>query len=371
MPEQFVFDEKDPILIHAYPNFHKYTIPKNVTKIADGNITHYVFADVSKQNKKFEVDYEKDSELVAIGNYAFYNCAQLTKVNFDNAAKLKFIGEDAFANCKLLETLNFTMAWSLLGFNEYGAFTGCENLTSVIFPDKSNVTVIGPGTFRRSGIKSFRIPYKCSKLYGDTFGYCRIEEFTIEDGNEKFRVYNGSLYNYNKTTLICYISTKSVLELPEETTTIGSLAFDGYPHSLIIPKQIRYYEKSAFFSFCGTTLTIMCPPTRIDSNFFGYSKIKELYFLDTVSIINEYASKGNNQLAFVFFISPITAIYEKSFENIDKICFGGEVDSVQDCLSAINIKICKHTFIRDKTYCYNEYLLLSRHLPLLSIFLFY
>ena len=47
MSEQFVFDEKDPILIHAYPNFRKYTIPKNVTKIADGNITHYVFADVS------------------------------------------------------------------------------------------------------------------------------------------------------------------------------------------------------------------------------------------------------------------------------------------------------------------------------------
>ena len=368
MPEEFVFDETNKIIIHANPNFRKYTIPKNAIKIADGDKTNYVFKDVSKQSETFEVDFEEDSQLVLIGDYAFSSCTQLTKVNFDNAIKLQYIGSFAFSDCSLLTSLNFTNTWSLRGFNRYGAFSSCSRLSSVIFPDKSNVTIIGGGTFRRTGITSFRIPYNCSILNGETFGYCNIVEFTIEPGNTYFCVYKGSIYNYQKTTLVCYASTNSVLELPEETTEIGYLAFEGYPYSLIIPKQIKNYESCAFLGYCGTTLTIMCPPTIIESRLFAHSKIRELYFLDTVSIINENASLGNNQLAFVFFISPITTLYVNSFENIDKICFGGQVDSVQKCLPTIAIKACNLTFIRHRTYDYNECLPLSRYLPFISIF---
>ena len=371
MSEQYVFDETGKSIIYANPNFKTYTIPQNVTNIANGNKTHYAFINVSKQSETFELNFEENCEIENIGDYAFYSCKQLTKINFDNAVNLQYIGKFAFASCTKLTSLDFTNAISFQGFNSYGAFRGCSKLSSVKFAEKSNVTIIRSGTFRLTAITTFRIPYKCSYITGETFGYCNIEQFTVEPGNKYFDVYNGSLYNYERTTLICYASTNPVLQLPEETTEIGFLAFEGYPHSLIIPKQIINYSQKAFFGYCGASLTIMCPPKIIDSNFFSDSQFKELYFLDSVSIINENAFDGCSKLKYVYFISPVTKLYEQSFPSIDKICFAGEVDSIQNCLPTTTINVCQLTFLKNRTYNNRECRSLSQYLPFTSIFLLY
>ena len=370
MSDQFVYDKEGTIIVYAKPHFEEYTIPKEVINITDGNQTKYVFMDVSKQNETFELNFQENSELLYIGNYAFYSCSQLIKINFDNAKKLKTIGEKAFANCKNLRSLDFTYSYNLIGFLYYGSFTGCSSLSSVTIPDNSKIETISSGTFRSTAITSFKIPKSCSYVRGESFGFCNIDQFTVETGNIHYSVYKGSLYNYEKTVLVCYRATNDVLELPEQTTTIGTTAFDGYPHSLLIPKQITTYYKMAFYVFYGTSITFMRPPDVIQANMFYYNPhLKAFYFFDSVSVIEEDAFIESNSIRYIYFIMPVTQIHENAFPFPEKICFAGNVESVKTCLPHIHIQECKLSF-NDLITCYckgNKYSTSLRFLLIIFI----
>ena len=371
MQEIFVFDETGKNITYAKPHFATYTIPQNIVNIVDGSVSNYVFIDVAKQSEEFELNFEKDSKLAYIGDYAFYSCSQLTKINFDNATSLQYIGKFAFADCFKLSSLDFTYATKFEGFIGYGAFRRCKSLSSVIFPENSSVKRIYSGTFRHTALTSFRVPKSCTLIDGEAFGYCKIEKFMVEEGNKNYAAYKGSLYNYQKTLLVCYASANPVLELPTETIKIGHLAFEGYPHSLIIPKQIADYDENAFIGFCGASLSIMRPPETINVNLFANCEFKELYFFDTVSAINNGAFEGSVELKYVYFVSPVTTLYEKSFPKVERICFAGEVESVRKCLPSYHIRECKLTFQRNLTCNLGECRSFSNYFPLISIFLIY
>ena len=344
MSKQFEFDQNGKNITKALPNFSIYSIPKDVINIEDGTVNDYVFIEVAKQSKKFELKFEEQSKLEYIGNYAFYKCSQLTKIDFTNAISLKYIGKYSFYECTKLESIDFTNATNFEGFPKYGAFDGCKMLSSVIFPDNSKVSIISGGTFRSTAIRSFRVPKECSKLDGETFGFCKIDNFTVESGNTRYIEYKGSLFTYSKITLVCYRYSNPILELPNETTTIGWLAFEGYPHSLLIPKQITDYSEKAFHGYYGRTLTIMNPPHNLNSKLFkGCHELRSIYFFDYVSTIQQNAFQECSALKYVYFILPVDEIHNKSFPNPEKICFAGAVDSVKKCLSNVYIRECELT----------------------------
>ena len=344
--------DEERTLIYAFPNHKIYKIPEEVTNISDGTPESYVFKDVSKQSESFEVSFEKGCKLVYIGKYAFYLCGKLTKIDFSNAKHLKSIQSYAFGGYGI-EELDFTQNLELIEFVGYDSFHGCRKLTSVIFPDNSSVQIINGGTFRHCSLTSFCVPKNCITLNGETFGYCPINEFTVEEGSTHFKTFHGSLYSYSLKSLICYCHNDNDFQLPENTTSIGWLAFEGYPYSIVIPKQIVIFDQKAFCGYQGTSLSIICPPDELLMHMFAYcTNLQILYFFNTVTTIKENSFQESNALKYIFFISSVNEIHPNAFPKPDKICFAGAVNSIKKCLSDVYIHECKLTILRFKTSQY-------------------
>ena len=70
------------------------------------------------------------SNVLAIGEYAFYACDDLKTVNFGN--KVSIVGKSAFENCLFLESISLPSSIRTVGER---AFHKCEGLISISFPD--------------------------------------------------------------------------------------------------------------------------------------------------------------------------------------------------------------------------------------------
>ena len=100
---------------------------------------------------KQPVKAEIGSAVTSIGNYAFYNCSDLTSMTIPDS--VTSIGDNAFSGCFKLTSV--TIPDSVTSIGEY-AFYNCSGLTSVTIPD--SVTSIGGDAFS-----------SCSSLTSVTF----------------------------------------------------------------------------------------------------------------------------------------------------------------------------------------------------------
>ena len=73
-----------------------------------------------------------ESEVFKIGNYAFYECSNLTEVSIPNATS---IGGSAFNGCRKLTTIYVgTNTSTVCTLSSTSAFDGCTNLTNIYVP---------------------------------------------------------------------------------------------------------------------------------------------------------------------------------------------------------------------------------------------
>ena len=348
----YAFDINGVNITHANPGLSEYVIPKEAKFIQDGNETSYVFKDVCQSGKSFSISFEEGSQLTYIGAYACYKCSSLKEINFSNAKSLKYIINRAFSACNGLKSLYFPP--SLEQITDWGCFNGCYGLKTVVFPDQCNLKSLASGSFRETGIQSFRVPAKCSYLNGETFGYSPLKEITVETGNTYFNAYENSLYTYDFQTLVFYCPTRTTFEINPKTTSIGRLAFEGYKYSLIIPNQIHNYNEATFINCQSTSIWMNHPPEIIKGSMFrGCVRLKTLFLFDTVKTIEANAFQSSTQLSFVFFLMPVSSISSSSFYHPEKICFSGNVTSIRSCLPNINIRECFLTIRERQTVSMN------------------
>jgi len=124
--------------------------------------------------------------VTTIGNNTFYKCSNLTSVKFPLVTT---IGNNAFSDCENLTSINFPSVTTI----KEDAFYGCENLTTVNFP---SITSIEEDAF--SG---------CKNLVSATFGTGFKTKTEIQFGKKVF-------FNV-KTENIDLILGKYVLPLPD------------------------------------------------------------------------------------------------------------------------------------------------------------
>ncbi len=235
--------------------------------------------------------------IAEIGDYAFYNCANLAAINLNfDPAGAKTIGNYAFYNnVKLSEVKGLSDAEKIGNY----AFTNCNALTAL---NLTNAKKIGDGAFRISEGKAYTSVEIPSAEKIGAFAFCggneksliipaslkeagigafaassSLKEFKVEEGNKYFFVDDGVLYR----------NIKNVVEINGEEQDTGLYGLVAYPA-----------EKSA------DVYTVLDNTARIEGGaFYGmHAKINKVvmpYSLKSVgamaffqSGITEYEFKG-------------------------------------------------------------------------------
>ena len=113
------------------------------------------------------VTYNSTSySVTSIGEYAFYNCKNLTSVSIPNS--ITSIGSHAFSSCICLSSLDIPNSVTSIGEN---AISDCAGLRSVTIPE--SVTTIGIAAFRGCYcLPSVDIPNSVTSIDASVFDGC-------------------------------------------------------------------------------------------------------------------------------------------------------------------------------------------------------
>ena len=150
---------------------------------------------------KTQQKYDIPNTVTSIADYAFYQCSNLTRINFPS--NLISIGALSFHGCRLVEDLSLPSTVSTIG---WGAFGDCTSIKKMIIPD--NVDIIKQETFYGcSSLEEIDLPEKLSKCSFSSFGGCSaLREIKISGSNKHFYIENNIVYNMVKDSLLFYPS---------------------------------------------------------------------------------------------------------------------------------------------------------------------
>lgn len=251
---------------HLFDNCDKITtidIPASVT-----NIYGNAFDDCSSLTAT--TFHDATDHTLALGDYAFRNCAALPEVTFPQ--QLVSIGNYTYAQCPLLKTLSFPAMLQSIG--NY-AFAECTGLTQLTFEDSSKSVKLGYGARSNSGTSYLdNIP-----LFGNTnLTYLYIGrniDYTADEGHGYSPFYNQSFLTdvrfsqaetvtYCKDYLLYKVNNCKTLTLPESLASIGDWTFRGMTalESIVIPNAVTEMGAYAFAddtSLKSAKLSTSCP----------------------------------------------------------------------------------------------------------------
>ena len=191
-----------------------------------GDMTDFITSNAPwHYSKVLEVVIEKG--VTSIGDYAFYNCTDMTAATIADTVKE-------------------------LGFC---AFAQCSALTEVTLPD--SVTVLGPYAFADcTSLKALHIPAKVSEIgYGVLRCSTSLTDITVDKGNTHFCTDASKvLYDRQKTRLIASPAVISgEYAVAEGVTLIDDSAFFGCTGltAVVLPESLEKIGYVAFYECSG------------------------------------------------------------------------------------------------------------------------
>ncbi|EAY14975.1 leucine Rich Repeat domain protein, putative [Trichomonas vaginalis G3] len=185
-------------------SYHLFTIPKTVTTIKERAFEN---SNVSK------LDFEADSQLISIENYAFRNCSKLYSLDFSSAG-LRYIGIESFKECIKLSSVNFISKLLVIMNNAFenciklqsvnnlnnipdSCFCGCTNLRSVNILENSRL--IGYKSFENCySLESINIPSFIETISEYSFLNCiKLNSINFTERNNLVKISNNSFSGCN------------------------------------------------------------------------------------------------------------------------------------------------------------------------------
>ena len=204
------------------------------------------------------------TNVTSIGGYAFYGCANLTRVTIPNSVT------------------------SI----EFSAFRGCTSLTSIRIP--SSVISIGNYTFYDcSGLTSIEIPNSVTSIGDFSFYQCTsLTSLTI--GNSVTSIGEKAFYK---------CSSLENVTIPNSVTSIGEYAFSNCTNmtNVTIGSGVTSIGGSAFYNCTGlTSVTIPNSVTSIGgSAFYNCTNMTNVTMSNSVTFIGSRVFYGCTALPVV------------------------------------------------------------------------
>jgi len=172
---------------------------------------------------------------------------------------VRVICDRAFAGCNRMTDLSLPISLNIIGT---GAFAGCINLDRIDVPN--SVVYIGRNAFNCDGAildgkkknpLEITIPPSVEMIDGNPFGYNTI----IKSENKRYNVIDNVLYNADGTKLISYCRPEKSFVVPMGVKTIGIGAFADTPiEEIWFPNSVEIIESGAF-SGCNKLKSIVFP----------------------------------------------------------------------------------------------------------------
>jgi len=188
-----------------------------------------------------------------------------------------FLGCDGIIGFIIPETITYLVN------NVFAYCTGLQNIyvssknsvftsvDGVLFTkDKKTLILYPAGRINTS----YTVPASVTAITSYAFTYCRtLVRFGVESTNTSITSVDGVLFSMDKKIIICYPRYKEGQSyiIPEETTTIGTTAFD-YCQKLLnitLPNGLKTIEANAFEDCSFSEITIPESVTSIGKSAFS------------------------------------------------------------------------------------------------------
>ena len=313
--------------------------------------------------------------ITKIGEYAFFNCDELTQINLGDG--LKEIGEYSFSACKLLSHVTFPEGFTTIGNNAFfssqiisvnipesieciglNAFDSCPSLRYSRYdnayylgnPDNKYVALITTveGLLLKeektpTTQKSYSVHVDAKIIASGAFeNHKSLEKVTISQntiaiGDLAF----ANCSNLNSVTLpqslksigvsaFAYCTKLTSINLPTELTDLGDGAFRSCGLTVaVIPNSVKEIASYTFIDCKSLTKINLGSSVKSIGSFafFGCENLAEVilsdYFQSKLTNIGAFAFDECKHLKTIYLPSSITSIGEKAFSDyVDKIyCF--------------------------------------------------
>ena len=267
--------------------------------------------------------------VVAIGDYAFYECTALSSVSIPDS--VTSIGDYAFTGCYSLSEITIPDQIVEIGAYSFsyctgatvltigagvttifdGAFQWCTGLTSAVIPD--NVTSVGDVVFRGcSNLVTAVVGAGVVSLGDDVFyGVHSMESVTVKDGNTMYRSVDGVLFDHDVKELIRYPNAKAGdYEIPDGVETIAAYAFGSCRDltSVTIPSTLTSIGMSNF------TLCHSIGSFNVDDGNTAYTSVDGVLFSKDMKTLLMYPAARSGAYTVP---STVTFISWMSFTSCD------------------------------------------------------
>lgn len=126
--DEAAFKDNERLICH-------FKLPENLRQIGASAFMNNVHMRAATNNDDYNFDLLQCSNLMSVGNYAFYNCQEIRKLRFAN--KLTSIGYNTFTNCFDLKQIEFNNILSIASHS----FDNCKSLQNVTLNYGSNLSV--------------------------------------------------------------------------------------------------------------------------------------------------------------------------------------------------------------------------------------
>lgn len=239
------------------------------------DFSRLIYYPISKKDESYKII----EGCKIVGKHAFYLCDNLKEISIPSSIiKLE---NNPFSGCTKLKLKNesefYHICDDVIYDRDYSSIIGCLNsINNDVLILKDVKRICRNSFWNCKGIKKIVLPKSLEQIGYNPFVGCSNIEF-ISNTN-KFIVYNGVLYNQDKTKLICYPASKAIgdVYLPEEVKTLERGAFSGCDKM----ENINLHNVTIISKTCFTNC----------------NSLKEVYCSDMVSYVGEWAFAHCNNL---------------------------------------------------------------------------